>query len=105
MTPLPLGFLPYHNVNHNEAEQITRLGADMRVSMQSERLSGTGSLLTATNKDMDPTLQANKHKTYKLQKTHTTRNEEERRRRRKKKKKEEERSQLHELIFPNACSL
>ena len=61
MTPLPLGFLPYHNVNHNEAEQITRLGADMRVSMQSERLSGTGSLLTATNKDMDPTLQANKH--------------------------------------------
>ena len=60
MTPLTLGFLPYHNVNHNEAEQISRLGADMRVSMQSERLSGTGSLLTATNKDMDPTLQANK---------------------------------------------
>ncbi len=57
---MPLGFLPYHNVNHNEAQQITRLGADMRVSMQSERLAGTGSLLTATEKDMDPTLKANK---------------------------------------------
>jgi hypothetical protein len=57
---LPLGFLPYHNVNHNEAQQITKLGADMRVSMQSERLSGTGSLLTATNKDMDPALRDNR---------------------------------------------
>jgi predicted RNase H-like nuclease len=28
--------------------------------MQSERLAGTGSLLTATEKDMDPTLKANK---------------------------------------------
>ncbi len=32
----------------------------MRVSMQSERLSGTGSLLTATNKDMDPALRDNR---------------------------------------------
>jgi hypothetical protein len=56
---LPLGYLPYHNVNHNEAQQITKLGSDMRVSYQSERLAGTGSLLTATDKDMDPTLQAN----------------------------------------------
>ena len=29
----------------------------MRVAYQSERLAGTGSLLTATEKDMDPTLQ------------------------------------------------
>ena len=57
---MPLGFLPYHNVNHNEAEQITNLGSDMRISMQSERLSGSGSLLTATNKDMDPTLRDNR---------------------------------------------
>ena len=28
----------------------------MRVAYQSERLAGTGSLLTATKKDMDPTL-------------------------------------------------
>jgi len=57
---MPLGFLPYHNVNHNEAQQITNLGSDMRISMQSERLSGSGSLLTATNKDMDPTLRDNR---------------------------------------------
>ncbi len=57
---MPLGFLPYHNGNHNEAQQITNLGSDMRISMQSERLSGSGSLLTATNKDMDPTLRDNR---------------------------------------------
>ena len=56
---MPLGFLPYHQTNFNEAQQITKLGSDMRVSYQSERLAGTGSLLTATSKDMDPTLQAN----------------------------------------------
>jgi len=54
---LPLGFLPYHQTNYNEAQQITKLGSDMRVAYQSERLAGTGSLLTATEKDMDPTLQ------------------------------------------------
>ena len=54
---MPLGFLPYHQTNYNEAQQITKLGADMRVAYQSERLAGTGSLLTATEKDMDPTLQ------------------------------------------------
>jgi len=54
---LPLGFLPYHQVNYNEAQEITKLGSDMRVAYQSERLAGTGSLLTATEKDMDPTLQ------------------------------------------------
>tara|TARA_R110002051_G_C8363072_1_gene442230 strand:+ start:228 stop:476 length:249 start_codon:yes stop_codon:yes gene_type:complete len=57
---LPLGFLPYQNVNHNEAQEITKLGSDMRIAYQSERLSGSGSLLTATERDMDPTLQANK---------------------------------------------
>ena len=55
---MPLGFLPYHQENFNEAQQITKLGSDMRVSYQSERLAGTGSLLTATDKDMDPNLQA-----------------------------------------------
>ena len=55
---MPLGFLPYHQENYNEAQQITKLGSDMRVSYQSERLAGTGSLLTATDKDMDPNLQA-----------------------------------------------
>ena len=54
---MPLGFLPYHQTNYNEAQQVTKLGADMRVAYQSERLAGTGSLLTATEKDMDPTLQ------------------------------------------------
>ncbi len=54
---MPLGFLPYHQTNYNEAQQITKLGSDMRVAYQSERLAGTGSLLTATEKDMDPTLQ------------------------------------------------
>ena len=54
---MPLGFLPYHQVNYNEAQEITKLGSDMRVAYQSERLAGTGSLLTATKKDMDPTLQ------------------------------------------------
>ena len=57
---MPLGFLPYQNVNHNEAQEITKLGSDMRIAYQSERLSGSGSLLTATERDMDPTLQANK---------------------------------------------
>lgn len=61
---MPLGFLPYHP----EAADITKLGADMRVSYQSERLSGTGSLLQATNTDMDPTLNlskvANKNKWF-----------------------------------------
>tara|TARA_R110002020_G_scaffold175724_1_gene367682 strand:+ start:1068 stop:1316 length:249 start_codon:yes stop_codon:yes gene_type:complete len=57
---LPLGFLPYHQVNFNEAQEITKLGSDMRVAYQSERLAGTGSLLTATERDMDPTLQARK---------------------------------------------
>ena len=52
---MPLGFLPYHQENYNEAQQITKLGSDMRVSYQSERLAGTGSLLTATDKDMDQT--------------------------------------------------
>ncbi len=54
---MPLGFLPYHQTNYNEAQQVTKLGSDMRVAYQSERLAGTGSLLTATEKDMDPTLQ------------------------------------------------
>ena len=54
---MPQGFLPYHQTNYNEAQQITKLGSDMRVAYQSERLAGTGSLLTATEKDMDPTLQ------------------------------------------------
>lgn len=57
---MPLGFLPYHNINHNEAQEITKLGSDMRIAYQSERLSGSGSLLTATERDMDPTLLANK---------------------------------------------
>ena len=60
MVKLPLGFLPYHETNFNEAQQITKLGADMRVAYQSERLAGTGSLLTATERDMDPTLQSYK---------------------------------------------
>jgi hypothetical protein len=55
---MPLGFLPYHEINHNEAQQITKLGSDMRIAYQSERLSGAGSLLQATNKDMDETLLA-----------------------------------------------
>ena len=55
---MPLGFIPYTE-NKKAADDITRLGSDMRVSYQSERLAGTGSLLTATSKDMDPTLQAN----------------------------------------------
>ena len=55
---MPLGFIPYTE-NKQAADNITRLGADMRVSYQGERLAGTGSLLTATSKDMDPTLQAN----------------------------------------------
>ena len=54
---MPSGFLPYYQTNYNEAQQITKLGSDMRVAYQSERLAGTGSLLTATEKDMDPTLQ------------------------------------------------
>ena len=54
---MPLGFLPYHQINYNEAQEVTKLGSDMRVAYQSERLAGTGSLLTATEKDMDPTLQ------------------------------------------------
>jgi hypothetical protein len=55
---MPLGFIPYSE--QQEAQDITRLGADMRVSMQSERLSGTGSLLTATERDMDTNLQNSK---------------------------------------------
>ena len=54
---MPLGFLPYHQINYNEAQEVTKLGSDMRVAYQSERLAGTGSLLTATEKDMDTTLQ------------------------------------------------
>ena len=57
---MPLGFLPYHQINYNEAQEVTKLGSDMRVAYQSERLAGTGSLLTATEKDMDPTLQNRK---------------------------------------------
>jgi len=53
---LPLGNLvPYSE--QQDAQDITRLGSDMRVSMQSERLTGTGSLLTATERDMDTNLQ------------------------------------------------
>ena len=55
---MPYGILPYTE-NKQASNNITRLGADMRVSYQGERLAGTGSLLTATSKDMDPTLQAN----------------------------------------------
>jgi len=52
--------MPLGSENYNEAQQITKLGSDMRVAYQSERLSGSGSLLTAIDKDMDPTLQARK---------------------------------------------
>ena len=34
LIPLPLGFLPYHQVNYNEAQEVTKLGSDMRVAYQ-----------------------------------------------------------------------
>ena len=49
--------VPQEYLERNASNNITFLGSDMRVGFQSERLTGTGSLLTANEKSNDHALQ------------------------------------------------
>ena len=49
---MPFGYLPYIQ-DRAAGVDITTLGSDMRVSYQSERLAGTGSLLTSNEQNLD----------------------------------------------------
>lgn len=45
--------VPNEVTNKDASKAITYLGSDMRVAYQGERLTGTGSLLTANEKFLD----------------------------------------------------
>ena len=49
--------IPQEILEKNASQNITFLGSDMRVGYQSERLTGTGSLLTVNEKSNDHSLQ------------------------------------------------
>ena len=49
--------IPQEYLERNASSNITFLGSDMRVGYQSERLTGTGSLLTVNEKSNDHSLQ------------------------------------------------
>ena len=49
--------IPQEILEKNASQNITFLGSDMRVGYQSERLTGTGSLLTVNEKSNDHALQ------------------------------------------------
>ena len=49
--------VPQEILERNASQNITFLGSDMRVGYQSERLTGTGSLLTVNEKSNDHSLQ------------------------------------------------
>lgn len=49
--------VPQEVLERNASQNVTFLGADMRVGYQSERLTGTGSLLSANEKSNDHSLQ------------------------------------------------
>jgi hypothetical protein len=46
---------------NQKAQQLTGLGADVRIAQQSERLTGTGSLLTATSPNNNPAVRMARH--------------------------------------------
>ena len=49
--------VPQEVLERNASQNVTFLGADMRLGYQSERLTGTGSLLSANEKSNDHSLQ------------------------------------------------